>query len=196
MNTIRIAVSLKGYNEKPNKNEYGRIQMINRIITIDELEYLLSKGHLFCQWLNKDYFTLKDKSIKNISTVSFIPLDIDEGCSLSFEEMKERLTGLDCLLYPTFSYNEEKKIYKYRILFVLDKVLERKNMKIEEFKREYKELYEQAVNIIKERIAEIVFDDSMINLNQAIWGTDKIVINIMVISIYKLIILLILKLII
>jgi hypothetical protein len=90
-------------------------------LSLDELEATINRGcSIYCSILNlKKGASVKDEQFKEQQVFG---IDIDHT-DLGLDELLERLPYEPTMIYNTFSHKEEEGIYKYRVLYVADKII-------------------------------------------------------------------------
>lgn len=112
---FEITLSTKGYDHKPNANDYKMMKWSVKNIIVSDFIVFISKGHSYCHIYRNNHRSNNDFLYTNI-----VSIDIDDS-TVPME------TYVDGLMYkPTFAYttpSDGVKGYRFRLVYVFsDKI--------------------------------------------------------------------------
>ena len=119
---ILASIDTKGYNNKPQNNEIGKIstRIANNVYQISDLkgfaDFISAKGHTWCPAVFSG-----TRKISDFKSIQFIALDFDEGAV--FEDIYKR--SVKYMLPILFAYETFSSVdtNKFRVIFLLEEAI-------------------------------------------------------------------------
>ncbi|MCM1451061.1 MAG: hypothetical protein NC102_02280 [Clostridium sp.] len=112
-----VTLSHKGYDHKPTQVDYRAMQWVRRKLSINDFVALITEGYSYCHI----YFgsrRIKEK-FKQTQTVS---IDVDEA-EVPLKDFVDKCPLKPTFAYETFSNNNGKKKYRYRLVYIFKEPL-------------------------------------------------------------------------
>lgn len=116
-----FSTSLKGFSEKPTRNQTRFIRLQSKDLSLDDLERHIREGYALSALYSSSYpMTLKQKTYENFSFSSYIMFDLDNDVQYDLTTLVDSLAIQPTMAYTTFSHKKEGKGNRYRLLYLFD----------------------------------------------------------------------------
>lgn len=170
--TINLAVSVNGYNAKPEQLEFCKCYYEYRELTQDELVKCIFEGKIFSHNFkivkgDKDHpFKRKDNQLDvNFLFSNCLFVDVDNS-PLPFDDLISKLDKKPSIAYTTFSHLAKGKGNRYRLVYMLTDRIESKS--------EFQKVMKGLVGYITTLYPDFVVDDCCYRPTQPMYGTYSI----------------------
>ncbi len=114
---IDVTLSHKGYDHKPTQVDYRTMQWVRRRLSLNDFVALIAEGYSYCHI----YFGSRrtKEKFKQTQTVS---IDVDEA-EVPLKDFVDNCKLKPTFAYETFSNNNGKKKYRYRLVYIFKEPL-------------------------------------------------------------------------
>ncbi|MCM1139317.1 MAG: hypothetical protein NC453_12175 [Muribaculum sp.] len=114
---LDVTLTNKGYDHKPTNVDYRTMQWIRNKVSLNDFVACIADGYSYCHIYHGSR-RVKDK-FKQTQTVS---IDVDDS-KVSLKEFIETCTPKPTFAYETFSNNNEKCKYRFRLVYIFKEPL-------------------------------------------------------------------------
>lgn len=109
-----VTLSHKGYDHKPTQVDYRTMQWVKRKLSINDFVALITEGYSYCHI----YFGSR-RSKEKFKQTQTVSIDVDEA-EVPLKDFIEKCSPKPTFAYETFSNNNGKKKYRYRLVYIFN----------------------------------------------------------------------------